>query len=233
MATFLSDNFNSYNDGDLNGQGSWDGATDFDVEGTTVKEGTKAFTWIAGANDKALKKVGTARTDGRITWYVKTAATNKRGFFILRQGATDISYLAFTGDFETAGHCYLYDGSWSYDLGAYSTSDWNCCEIEWRSADHFVRARINEGTWTNWAHAITNWTTGIDTFAIDTQNPSGTFFVDTIQEDPYVPPAGTNIQLNVGDTWKTVSAAKVNIGDSWKAVSKAQVNVGDTWKTVF
>ena len=44
---------------------------------------------------------------------------------------------------------------------------------------------------------------------------------------------GTDMKLNVGDSWKTVTAVKVNVGDSWKPVTKVQVNVGDTWKEVF
>ena len=45
--------------------------------------------------------------------------------------------------------------------------------------------------------------------------------------------AGTNMKINIGDTWKTISGAKINIGDSWKTVSKIKQNIGDTWKTVF
>jgi len=44
---------------------------------------------------------------------------------------------------------------------------------------------------------------------------------------------GTNIKLNIGDSWKDVSEMKINIGDSWKSVVKAQVNIGDVWKTIF
>ena len=44
---------------------------------------------------------------------------------------------------------------------------------------------------------------------------------------------GTKMQINIGDTWKTVSAAKINIGDTWKTVSGVKINIGDTWKTVF
>jgi len=45
--------------------------------------------------------------------------------------------------------------------------------------------------------------------------------------------AGTNMQINIGDTWKAVASAQVNIGDAWKAVASAKVNIGDTWKTIF
>jgi hypothetical protein len=46
-------------------------------------------------------------------------------------------------------------------------------------------------------------------------------------------PAGTNIKINIGDTFKDVSEMKINIGDAWKAVTKVQINIGDAWKTVF
>lgn len=45
--------------------------------------------------------------------------------------------------------------------------------------------------------------------------------------------AGTNIQLNISDTWKTVSGMQINIGDSWKTITGAQINIGDSWKTIF
>jgi len=44
---------------------------------------------------------------------------------------------------------------------------------------------------------------------------------------------GTNLQVNIGDTWKEVPAMKVNIGDSWKEVAAVKTNIGDTWKEVF
>lgn len=44
---------------------------------------------------------------------------------------------------------------------------------------------------------------------------------------------GTNMKINIGDSWKDVSGIKINVGDSWKTVSGAKVNIGDTWKTIF
>ena len=45
--------------------------------------------------------------------------------------------------------------------------------------------------------------------------------------------AGTNMQINIGDAWKTVSGMQINIGDTWKTVAGAQINIGDAWKTIF
>jgi hypothetical protein len=45
--------------------------------------------------------------------------------------------------------------------------------------------------------------------------------------------SGTNMQINIADTWKNVTGAQINIGDAWKTVTKVQVNIGDVWKNVF
>lgn len=44
---------------------------------------------------------------------------------------------------------------------------------------------------------------------------------------------GTNMQVNIGDTWKEVPAVQINIGDTWKEVVSIKQNIGDTWKEVF
>jgi hypothetical protein len=41
------------------------------------------------------------------------------------------------------------------------------------------------------------------------------------------------INLNIGDSWKTVTAIWVNIGDSWKAVTAVWLNIGDSWKQIW
>lgn len=46
-------------------------------------------------------------------------------------------------------------------------------------------------------------------------------------------PAGTNMSINIGDSWKDVDALKINIGDAWKDVDAVKQNIGDVWKDVF
>ena len=41
------------------------------------------------------------------------------------------------------------------------------------------------------------------------------------------------LKINIGDSWKELSAMKINIGDSWKEIVGIQQNIGDAWKTVF
>ena len=49
----------------------------------------------------------------------------------------------------------------------------------------------------------------------------------------YTSAAGTNFQINIGDSWHAVEGMQINIGDTWKAAAGAQVNIGDAWKTIF
>lgn len=44
---------------------------------------------------------------------------------------------------------------------------------------------------------------------------------------------GTNMQINVDDAYKEVSAIKVNVDDTWKEVAAAKVNKDDAWKEIF
>ncbi len=44
---------------------------------------------------------------------------------------------------------------------------------------------------------------------------------------------GTNMQINIGDSFKDVDALKINIGDVWKDVVSVKQNIGDAWKDVF
>lgn len=58
-------------------------------------------------------------------------------------------------------------------------------------------------------------------------------YVDHVRITVYYTVTGTNMKINIGDSWKEVTEIKINIGDSWKTVTKAQINIGDVWKTIF
>jgi len=47
------------------------------------------------------------------------------------------------------------------------------------------------------------------------------------------PATGTNMKINIGDTFKDVDSMKINIADTWKDVTGMQINIGDDWKTIF
>ena len=45
--------------------------------------------------------------------------------------------------------------------------------------------------------------------------------------------AGTNMKVNIADSWKDVDSMQINIGDAWKDVAGAWINIGDSWKIIY
>jgi len=70
-ATLFIDSFNNYTDGDLNTQGDWSANSTFDIQGTTVYEGSKAVYWAGETTDVTAEKTGTSQNDGIIYFYVR------------------------------------------------------------------------------------------------------------------------------------------------------------------
>jgi hypothetical protein len=193
MATILTDNFNSYTDGNLGGQGSWQAyLTNLRVQGTTVKEGAKAID-NGTSTDGVCHKGGTALTAGKITLYalMKDHASwtaGRRLEFRCIQGSdwggSPFIDVAFFQD----GYIKLWDGATSWvNIQTYNDDQWYCVEIEWRNTpDYKFRVRIDGGTWTNWyAGYGGNWTSGLNRVGIDMYcNLSYKQFLDYIAEEP-------------------------------------------------
>lgn len=184
-ATIFEDNFNSYTDGDLNGQGGWVyediSAKTWYVEGTTVYEGTKATAESSGYN---YLKDGTLTNDGRITVYLRWSSVATGGpYFTLYEGTAGriATALSQTG----AGKFDYYSAGWK-NIGDVSADTWYCLEIEWRSSDHKVRYKLDGGAWTNWVAPWVSWTNGLSRVRISGA-VGRTSYVDYIAENPYVP----------------------------------------------
>ena len=166
MATILTEDFNSYNDGNLEGQGGWtlrDGTSgQIYIQGTTVKEGAKAADG-QGTLDCNDGKTGSQLSDGRITYYARMGTADKQGcgFYLREGGSTRIQVT-----FRAGGYIDYYDGSAWHHLKAWAADTWYCVEIEWRSSDKKARYRVDGGTWTDWDTTQTAWTNYLDTVVI-------------------------------------------------------------------
>jgi len=156
---YLSDDFNLYSDGDLNGQGGWV-ASGFTVEGTTVYEGVKAITTSGGA--KYAFKVGAPVSDGAITVYFQVASSgNKYGVdFILREEGSADNRISVGSGFDTGFEdVKYYNGtSWVY-VGEIAFDMWQSLQIQWRSSDGKARYNLNNSGWTDWDTTVTSWAT--------------------------------------------------------------------------
>jgi len=188
MATIFEDDFNSYTDGDLNGQGGWSGDTAYDVQGTIVKEGAKAVECGSVVN-VGIYKDGTPRNDGRITAYLRRNTNSSgRSYLTIKEGTTICANVRFMDDGNLQVHR---NGAWETYL-AYSADIWYCIEIEWRSSDHKVRYRVNGGAWTDWGTATNEWVTGLDRVRFDVwdQSAGDVGYWDYVAEYPMPPVVG-------------------------------------------
>jgi len=182
--TIFTDDFNSYNGGNLTGQGGWSAHPAYLVTDDLVKEGEKAVFGLSFGLPASAIKSGLLLNDGQITVYVRRADANQPGVFsfILREGAN--AKIEVRGNYGAQGKFqYVDSATGSYvDFGEpFSFETWYAVQIQWRSQDHAARYNINGGTWTDWAPGIAPWAAGLDTVELETTN---SIRWDAIQEAP-------------------------------------------------
>lgn len=181
-STIFSDNFNSYVDGNLGGQGGWiGGLSETVIQDSTVFEGAKAVNMHRSlSGTTAIQKSGALINDGKITIYIRRhiGGTTNPAFNIFLKEGTNSKI-----EFKTGGINFRYwNGSSYVNFGPSFLSDtWFALQIQWRSSDHKARYRINDGSFTDWQVGLADWSLGLDTVKINLGNGAG--FVDTIQEN--------------------------------------------------
>ena len=120
---------------------------------------------------------------------------------------------------------------------------WKTVSVDWAissSTDYWIAVQMDGGTLST-ANYGTSGGSGIryksDVTTLENPASSDAFDADGMAAFYAVweaeAPTGTNMKINIGDTFKDVDSMKINIGDTWKDVNSASVNVGDSWKTVF
>lgn len=198
MATIFEDNFNSYTDGDLNGQGGWSGDVVFDIQGVTVKEGAKAVSCAGTGLPNNIIKVGTSVATGTITVFMRRSVIND-GYsaFILHEGITSVLAVIL---WDT-GHIQNYNGTDWYDIyspGTYVVNQWYQIQIEWRISDKKFRFNVDNGGWSAWDYGYqgaTGWAVGIDKVRLTVYGQTiATSYWDYIAEYPYSPPVAGRSQ---------------------------------------
>lgn len=230
MATIFSDNFNSYTNGALVGQGGWTNQLNgsyYTVQETTVKEGAKAVQVSDNTSiNIEVYKTGTVVDTGRITVYMRRSDTAGRATFALKG---DIGYSAYFR-LDNDGYIKYYgNGAWN-TWGAYLANTWYTLEIEWNGGTDQIRYRVDEGTWTAWLTPLNTWTTGLNRVEFWCYQGSGSSFWDYIAEYPLLP------QKLVSDSGSGVDTVeikrKVSITDSGSGVDiigiKSKVPITDS-----
>lgn len=189
MSIVFSDNFDSYSDGDLAGQGSWTAsgtATAYDIQGSVVQAGAKAVSFpnnVNGTGNVYRDFTGISSGNPIVSFYGRNTVNSHQGvyFLVADSGGTGWYFIFENNRF------IIYDAPGFASLvtagGTYSANTWYHIEIEVDIANKQARGRVDGGAWGSWrANASFNGTlsrVGIN----QGTNFGGTSYVDTVSVD--------------------------------------------------
>ena len=213
----LIDNFDLYNDGDLNGQGDWSGDTDFNVQGIVVQGGAKAVKCVGVSSSRKIDKSFTAEAEGNQVVYMRDDTINSgiAGQVGIHDGAATVLVFVHFSQ-STSNILFVANGGSQIIKSSYSTATWYKIEFQWSqtapNAGKF-RARVNDGAWSNWDDAFNSWSTAnLVRVYLHANASGGNFYWDSFFDPNAI------IQKSVSDFGSGVDAvavkAKIGISES-------------------
>jgi len=178
MAT-LVDNFDSYTDGYLTGQGGWSGGDRYHVQGSVVQGGAKAISNTEDSTNVRIQKSIDQTAEGSQICYMRKTNTtdNNHVIYILGFEGTTMKW---TVNFE-GNHIVLSSGA---TIGSSLSPDtWYKVEIQWKASDDTIRGRIDDGTFSDWGAAMSAFSyIDIIKLAISNNNTGQTGYWDTMSD---------------------------------------------------
>lgn len=222
--TIFTDNFNSYNNAAVAGQGGWLGPGGTVVTEGLTREGAKSLIGFSFATPTGVAKSGALVNDGKITVYVRRFDANQPGAFSFLLMEGNVLKIEVRGNAGNSGRFQYVNGATASYVNfgpTFNDSNWYAVQIQWRSSDHSARYNIDGGTWTDWAPSIAPWSSGLDTVQLESTNA---MLWDTIQEnliDSKTPVLivpgllGTELKRNGELLWVDGPRLLSNIGDGF------------------
>ena len=230
MAIIFSDNFDSYSNGDLNGQGGWGAGTDYDVEGSVVESGAKAVQALNSVNGVSYIDKSFTASGGTpiVSIYVRNSNASTQG--------------AYTGIFDSAGVGWYVvvksdntfqliesDFATSVAFGSgWSANTWYKIEVEVDTVNNRARARVDGGAWSSYVSKATFGTQISKIRLVIGANNAGTSYWDTLSiDDGVVLVAPTVTTQAVTDIDLTTATGNGNVtADGGAAVTERGVCIG-------
>lgn len=189
--SIVQDNFNSYTNGSIVGQGGWQSFTSygdrFTVQDNVAFEGIKAL-HCNSASDNVIVKIGTPLQYGTQVFYLKTEnreswAPGSKVEFRLMDGPgwppNGLCRVEFNQD-STVN--FLWGSGTEISFATFNDNEWTRLEMEWRVNDSKARYRVNDENWTDWYVGYTPTFTSFDRVGIEFQlnGGSGGVYVDAL-----------------------------------------------------
>jgi len=146
--------FNNLNNGDLNNQDSWSGATEYDVQSTLAYEGTKAVQVNALNTSKLISRTVPSFTSGQMYFSVRrdTNSVGYLGVYLRNSTAGHVAFIYFKPD----GNISLYESVAQTEqvFGTYTSNMWYRIGIDYSASTDQYRVNINNGAWSPYYAAV-------------------------------------------------------------------------------
>jgi hypothetical protein len=187
MATLLTDDFNSYSVGNLNGNGTWvEGEETWKVQTAVTSEGTAAAHNNTNSTGLYARGAGTGVDAGRMSYYVRLDSTSNNLQMHVPH-STDINHDCFMVSMNGEGGAkwqYRDNGGYHNLAATWSANTWYCVEIEWTAGDQY-QFRIDGASWNGYYNFYDASTPTYILFYYDNLSTTGNAYFDYIAEYPY------------------------------------------------
>src|SRR3989344_1089495 len=190
-AAIVTDDFNGYRLGNrLSGQGIWIEGFSI-VDNSVVYEGAAAVKLDSSQQGTIMRtKGGALLNDGSQTFHIRTNGDSmwiRLREWEMSDTATQKIWVSVNGSLP--GKIAYYDADVSSWVAAadFSIDTWHAVSVQWRSVDHKVRYRVDNGAWSPYltTSGTGPWVSGLDVVYIQTGVSGGTgnlSYVDAIKE---------------------------------------------------
>jgi len=193
MAWVAEDNFDSYSDGDLNGNNggsgwsaAWAGDVDYDVEGTTVYQGAKAVSGI-NANGSIIRTLTSTTTSGTVYFAMRMDDTSGDGGILFRNGADTTTYILIKFNTTDIVVSNGFETTTTY-ISGFTTGAWYLFEIAYNGASYDIRYH-NGTSWSSPNTYSVDTNSAIDTIRLNAGN-NNDFYFDYISPTNPIPETG-------------------------------------------
>lgn len=172
-----TENFETYNTGDLNGQDSWVADTDIDIDTTFPLSGTKHIK-LNPNSTSGKREITTSETGSIIFWLTYSSYPNY-GSFALGIGTTEVNH------YLVGGYVYM-NGNNNLLLNAtelvctMTANTYTKIEIQYDVSVNpdQVRAKCGDGSWTSWINANADNQVEINQIYIQNDDNAITGYID-------------------------------------------------------
>lgn len=225
MAWVAVDNFDSYSDGDLNGNNggtgwaaAWSGSTNYDIQGTTTYQGAKAVKNSTAATGSITRQLTTGVSDSGILYIAIRRSVNNAGEHrtnIRNQSNQNSAQIIM----DASANIYIgVGGTTATIVSGYSTDTWYLIRLTFDvSTDTYTGAYHTGSAWSSESSSVpfTNTATSINYIAFDRSADAGDNYWDIVTGASPIA-----LTTSVSDSL-TMTEALTNIKGFFSAVSDA------------